>query len=124
MGTDISIQIARKLLDRLPKEMSDELGAIIARGEKEPDDDLTTDILAVLAQHENSVLWFLEQMELQRGGKDGSRGFSQLAGNSSIPISNKWICPKDSCETLPVIQEGEPAPRCDKHKITMERRKS
>lgn len=122
METNISIQIARKLVDRLPKEIADELRTIIARCEKEPY-DLTTDILTVLAQHENSLLWFLEQMALQTGGKDVSRGFSQLAGDSSVPVSNKWICPKDTYETLPVMQEGEPAPRCDKHKIVMVRGK-
>jgi hypothetical protein len=118
----IAIQIARQLADRLPKDMADELKALIARSEKGPDDP-TTDIITLLTQHENSLLWFLEQMELQSGQRDGSRGFGSLAGDSSAPISNKWVCPEDAAETLPVIQEGEPAPQCARHKTKMVREK-
>jgi hypothetical protein len=127
MTTKHTIEIARKLVNRLPKNMADELNMLIARVEKTPD-DITTDIIAVLTGHENSLLWFFEQMELQSGKRDGTRGFgplagefSPLAGDSSASISNKWICPKDNMETLPVIQEGESAPVCEKHKIEMVR---
>src|SRR5215213_6069689 len=107
MTTQQTIEIARKLVNRLPKDMADELKLLIARAEKTPD-DITTDVITVLTQHENSLLWFLEQMELQSGQRDGTRGFSRLAGDSSVSISSTWICPKDNMETLPVIQEGEP----------------
>lgn len=120
MTTKQTIEIARKLVNRLPKNMADELDILMARAEKTPD-DITTDIITVLTGHKNSLLWFLEQMELQSGQRDGTRGFSRLAGDSSASISNKWICPKDNMETLPVIQEGEPAPLCEKHKIGMVR---
>jgi hypothetical protein len=115
-----TIEIARKLVNRLPKDMADELNRLIARVEKTPD-DITTDIITVLTGHENSLLWFLEQMELQGGQRNGTRGFSRLAGDSSASMSNKWVCPKDNMETLPVMQEGEPAPLCERHKIDMVR---
>jgi hypothetical protein len=122
MDTSIATQIARTLVDRLPKGMADELRIIIARSEKEAGDSSRA-IIQILKQNENVVLWFLEQMELQSGRRDGVRGFGPLAGDSSAPISNKWVCSEDAAETLPVIQEGEPAPRCAKHKTEMVREK-
>lgn len=113
-----AIKIARKLEDHLPKDMAVELNKLIAQGESESRDP-TKAIIHLLKQNENSLLWFLEQLELQSGQGDETRGFSRLAGDSSAPVSNKWICPKDKTESLPVIQEGEPAPQCDKHKVKM-----
>ena len=121
MDGHIATQLARKLVDRLPEEMADSLRMLIARGEKDHSDP-TTEIIELLSQHENSLLWFLEQMELLSGPGGETRGFSSLPGDSSAQISNQWVCPNKACaETLPVIQEGEPAPRCARHKIGMVR---
>lgn len=121
MDAQIATQLAKKLVDRLPGEMSDQLRILIARGEKEHSDP-TTEIIELLSQHENSLLWFLEQMELLSGPGGEIRGFSSLPGDSSAQISNQWVCSNNACiETLPVIQEGEPAPRCARHKIEMVR---
>jgi hypothetical protein len=121
METQTAIRLAKKLVGRLPKKMADELKILIVHGEDEHYDPIT-EISELLTQHENSLLWFLEQMELQSGQRGGHREFNPLPGDSFAPISDKWICPKDNCiETQPVIQEGEPAPECVEHKIEMVR---
>lgn len=120
MENHIAIQIAERLAGHLPQPMANELKLLIAQN-REAQSDPTTKIIGVLSQNENSLLWFLEQMELLSGGRDGTRGFSPLPGDSSAPISNQWVCPEDASETLPVIQEGEPAPRCNKHDVKMVR---
>lgn len=120
MKTRTVIEIARKLVNRLPNDMADELNELIVRDEQAPGDP-TTDIIEVLTRHENSLLWFLEQMESQGERRDETRGFSSLAGDSSAPFSQKWLCPKDKADSLPVMQEGEPAPLCEKHNVEMVR---
>ena len=113
------LRVAKKLVGRFPKEMDNQLTHLIQRAEKNQDPTAELDIMDFLSSHENVQRWMKEQMLVL----DGNRGFSPLAGDSSAPVSNKWICPKDKTESLPVIQEGEPAPQCKKHKISMVRKK-
>ena len=46
-----TIQIAQKLINRLPKEMDDELKILIQRAEK--GDDTTIEVIDLLSPHEN-----------------------------------------------------------------------
>jgi len=118
-GTGTTMQVAQKLVGHLPEEMNNQLKKFILQAEENNDSTVELEILDLLSSHENVRRWMKEQMiEL-----DGNRGFRSLAGDSSAPLSNKWVCPKDKMESLPVIQEGEPVPQCKKHKIGMVRSK-
>lgn len=118
-GDGITVQVAQKLVGYLPEEMNDQLKKFILQAEENSDPAVDIEILDLLSSHENVRRWMKEQMI----ALNGTRGLNPLAGDSSAPVSNKWICPKDKMESLPVIQEGEPAPQCEKHKITMVRMK-
>lgn len=118
-GDGITVQVAQKLVGHLPEEMDDQLKKFILQSEEDNDPAIDIKILDLLSSHENVRRWMKEQMLVM----DGNRRFSPLAGDSFAPVSNKWICPKDNNESLPVIQEGEPAPQCEKHKIKMTRKK-
>lgn len=118
-GMGRTVQVAQKLVNHLPEEMNIQLKKLILQAEESSDPLVETKILDLLTSHENVRRWMKEEMKVQ----SGRSRFDQLAGDPSAPVSNRWICPKDSCETLPVIQEGEPAPRCDRHKTMMIREK-
>lgn len=122
MSKEVSttVNFAKKLVNLLPKEIDDKLKVLIARAEE--GQDTTTEIIDLLTLHEDSLLWILEQVDLSRGQKETTRGYAPLAGDPSVPISRKWICPAINCnESLPLIQEGEDPPDCEKHKTEMVR---
>ncbi len=115
-----TIHFAKKLVNRLPREMDDKLKILIAHAED--GQDTTTEIIDLLTLHEDSLLWILEQVDLSRGQEDATRGYGALAGDPSAPFSQKWSCPRRGCaESLPVIQDGEDPPVCEQHKIEMVR---
>ena len=117
----ITVRFAKKLVNRLPREIDDELKMLITHAEE--GQDTTTEIIDLLSLHEDSLLWILEQVDLSQGQEDTTRGYVPLAGDPSAPFSQKWNCPRRGCaETLPVIQEGEDPPVCEQHKIEMVRR--
>lgn len=115
------LQIAQKLVDRLPKEMNDKLTELIlsAKDKQDPTAEVEK-IMSLLSPHENIRRWMREQTNLQRGQERTTR-YSPLAGNPyQVPASEKWICPRPGCpESLPVIQANENAPICRVHKDTM-----
>ena len=110
-----TVQLAKKLVDRLPNEKADKLRILIQRAEE--GHDTTMEIIDLLSSNENIRLWMRDQMDLQ----GGTRGYNPPPGSpSSIPASKVWICPMEECaESFPVIREGEDAPVCDVHKVTM-----
>lgn len=116
-----TIQIAQKLVDRFPEEIDRELKLLIQRAEE--GQDTTTEIIDLLSPYEDVLSWLLEQIDLQNGQSGRTRGYGPLAGNPySVPASRKWVCPKSNCTgSLPVIQEGEEPPICEKHKVEMVR---
>jgi hypothetical protein len=115
-----TLQIAQKLVNRLPKEMDDELKRLIARAEK--GQDTTVEIIDLLSPHDNIRQWIREQINLQSGQKGTTRGYGTLAGDPSVSASRRWICPKTGCaESLPVIQEDEDAPTCRVDGVVMVR---
>jgi hypothetical protein len=116
-----TVQIAQRFINRLPKDMDDELKALIRRAEE--GEDTTVEIIELLSPHENIRVWMREQIRLQSGKKAGTRGYGTLAGRpGSIPASKKWICPRQDCiEWFPVIQEDEDAPTCEIHAVKMMR---
>ena len=122
-NTGTPVQFAQKLIDRLPKEMNDELKVLITRAED--GDDITIEIIDLLSPHDNIRRWMQEQISLQTETKSTTRGYGPLAGKpSSVAASNKWVCPQGECdESLPVIQEDEDAPTCEVHGVKMVRGK-
>ena len=104
-------RIAQTLTGHLPKAMDDELQGLIAAAEMGK--DMTIEIIDLFAEHETTRAWMREQADsLNRGMGEGSQ-YSGLAGNPSVPISQRWVCPqKPSEHWLMVIQEGEPPPVC------------
>lgn len=116
----ITVRFAKKLVNRLPREIDDELKMLIMHAEE--GQDTTTEILDLLSLHEDSLLWILEQVDLAQGQEDTTRGYGSLAGDPRAPFSQKWNCPQRGCaESLPVIQDGEDPPVCERHKIEMVR---
>jgi hypothetical protein len=117
MGT--SIQIAQKLVGRLPEKADDELKDLVRRAEEGA--DVSIEIIDLLSSHDNIRRWMKHQITLEKTTRNGTRGFSPLAGKPvSIPASQLWVCPKEICEeSLPVIQEGEDAPMCEVHEVEM-----
>ena len=118
---DSTIQIARKLVDHLPKKMAYELKLLIQRAEE--GQNTTIEVIELLSPHENIRLWMQEQIASQDElrGDSSTRGYGSLPGAAgSISASKRWVCPRGACnESLPVIQEGEDAPSCGVHAITM-----
>lgn len=114
-------QIAQKIVNHLPKDLNDQLKGLITRAEA--GQNVTTEIIDLFSQHEITRLWLKEQLNLESREMGGVPGFTPLAGNStSIPISQKWICPKNEHDHwMFVIQEGEDPPICEKHNIEMVR---
>jgi len=117
---EVTIQLARTLIGRLPEDTDAELKHLVQRAEQ--GEDTTIEIIDLLSLHENVRLWMREQLSSQTGTKgSGTRGFGTLAGKpGSIPASQLWVCPKNACiESLPLIQEGEDPPICEVHGIPM-----
>jgi hypothetical protein len=114
-----TIEIVRKLVNRLPEEKNDELRLLIRRAEE--GEDTTIEIIDLLSPNENIRSWMREQLNLQNTTRSSAGGYSPLPGRPrSISASKKWVCPERSCsESLPVIQVGEDAPICDLHGSTM-----
>ena len=112
-----TLHVAQKLVGRLPKEMDDNLKTLISDVQGGQDPSAEAKIRDLLSSNENIRRWMKEQINLQ----SGLRRYDSLPGDSSAPVSEKWTCPQDDSESLPVIQEGEPAPQCDKHKVAMVR---
>jgi hypothetical protein len=116
---EITLQVAKKLINRLPAEIDNELKILILRAEE--GQDTTIAIIDLLSPHENIRRWMRERISLLSGTKSATRGYSPVPGGpGSVPASKKWVCPKKDCnETLPVIQEDEDAPTCDVHGFAM-----
>jgi hypothetical protein len=114
-------QIARELVNHLPKAMDDELKILIARAEE--GQDITVELIDLFSQHEITRRWLKEQINSQSREMGAAPGYAPLAGNPSLVLlSQKWICPKSKCDQwMVVIQEGEDPPTCQKHKIEMVR---
>ena len=114
-----SIQIAQKLVGRLPKETDDELRSLIQRGEEGV--DVSIELIDLLSPHETVRRWMKEQISIKTETKGVMRSYTPLGGDqSSIPVSQLWVCPQEGCdESLPVIQAGEDAPTCKKCKVEM-----
>jgi hypothetical protein len=112
-------QIARELLNHLPKAMDDELRILIARAEK--GQDTTVEIIDLFSQHETTRRWIKEQINLQSREKSATSRHSPLAGNPSLVLpSQKWICPESTCDHwMFIIQAGGDPPTCEKHKVKM-----
>lgn len=118
------IQIAQKLVNRLPGEMNERLKGLIQRARYEDAAAIEDEINALLYPHDNIRRWMREQISSQNEASDGTRGsgYSTLAGDPSVPASQKWTCPDERCrESLPVIQEDEDAPKCSIHNRVMKR---
>ncbi|MBI5965471.1 MAG: hypothetical protein HY863_18495 [Chloroflexi bacterium] len=119
---EITLQVAQKLLNHLPEPLNGELKILLDRAEK--GQDTTIDVIDLLSAHDNIRLWMQEQISIQSDLKgDGTRGFSSLAGApTSVPASQKWVCPKSECpRSLPVIREDEDPPTCEVHGVVMVR---
>lgn len=112
-----TLHVAQKLVGRLPKEMDDNLKTLISDVQGGQDPSAEAKIRDLLSSNENIRRWMKEQINLQ----SGLRRYNSLPGDSSAPVSEKWTCPQDDSESLPVIQEGEPAPQCGRHKVAMVR---
>ena len=118
------IQIAQKLVNRLPEEMDNRLKGLIRRARLEDAAAVESEIIDLLYPHENIRRWMKEQISSQTDDSGGTRGlgYATLAGDPSVPASQKWICPDDRCsESLPVIQEDEDPPTCSIHNRVMKR---
>ena len=114
-------QIARELVDHLPKAMDEELRHLIDRAER--GQDTTIEIIDLFSQHEATRRWLRDQIDSQSREKGIGSGSSPLAGNSNlVPASQKWVCRKNIRDHWRiVIQEGEDAPICTVHNIEMVR---
>ena len=117
--TGNTLHVAQKLVGYLPKEMDDTLKILISHAQGGQDPSAEAKIRDLLSSNENIRRWMKEQINLQ----SGIRGYDPIPGESSAPVSERWTCPQDDEETLPVIQEGEPAPQCEQHKVAMVRKK-
>lgn len=112
-------QTAARLLNRLPGSMRDELGMLLARAQH--GQDTSMDVIDLLSKNENIRRWMQEQIASNVGD---TRGFNSPAGQiSSIPSSLKWICPLGCGNSLPVIQEDEDPPICERDEAIMVRAK-
>jgi hypothetical protein len=114
-------QIARELLDHLPKAMDDELKILIARAEE--GQDVSIEVVDLFSKHEITRGWLKEQINLQSREMGVTPEYAPLAGNPKfVPPNQRWVCPKNPHNHwIVVIQEGEPAPWCEEHKIEMVR---
>ena len=117
--TGSMLHIAQKLVGHLPKEMDDSLKTLISQAQGGHDPSAEAKMRDLLSSNANIRRWMKEQVNLQ----SGIRRYDPLPGDSSAPLSEKWTCPQDDEETMPVIQEGEPAPQCEQHKVAMVRKK-
>ena len=117
-----TLQLARELVDHLPKEIDDKLRKLIKRAEEGQHQNQIAEmeIVELLSSHENIRRWWREQTSLE----SGDRGSYSPPPGRSKPIlpSEKWYCPKNTCDqwTL-VIQDGEDPPSCKRHNIKMVR---
>jgi hypothetical protein len=104
-------QIARTLIDHLPEEMDRQLRELIVQAETGRDTSLK--IVRLFAQHESTRSWLEVQLASLQRRSDTPSTYSGLAGNPSVPMSRRWVCPeKPSEHWLIVIQEGESPPKC------------
>ncbi len=128
-----ALQLAQELIGHLPEEMNEmdgRLKSLLARAKDEEDPIAELEIIDLLSSVEatrsllgiQGSLQTLVEKDITLGGGSGST-YSGLAGNSSrIPLSQKWVCPKNERDHwLLVIQEGEDPPICDQHNIRMVR---
>jgi len=118
--TEITLQVARKLLNHLPESLNSELKSLLERAEK--GENMTIDIIDLLSEQENIRQWLKDEIATQSGTQsDGTRGYGGLAGKpTSVSTSQKWMCSTSGCnESFPVIQEDEDPPSCDVHGIVM-----
>jgi hypothetical protein len=118
-----TLRLAQELVNHLPKElkeMDDKLKRLILRAKAGEEPMIEIEIIDLLSSHEITRLWMKEQIGLQSGQKDTTRGYDTLAGTLSVvPTSQKWICPANSAHWKLVIQEDEDAPICEEHNIAM-----
>lgn len=105
-------QIAQTLVDHLPETMDEKLKRLLAAAEK--GQDTTIEIIDLFAEHETTRGWMEKQVaSLSRRDVAPAGNYSGLAGNPSVPMSQRWVCPEKPREHwLMVIQEGEPPPTC------------
>jgi hypothetical protein len=104
-------QIAQTLSDHLPKAMDNELKRLIAAAEK--GQDTTIEIIDLFSEYETTRSWMEEQIASLNRVDGAPTGYSGLAGNPSVPLSQRWVCPEKPLEHwMMVIQEGEKPPTC------------
>ncbi|MGE5465017.1 MAG: hypothetical protein ACM3PS_16760 [Syntrophothermus sp.] len=117
--TEFTLQIARRLVGRLPEPDKSELKSFLERAGQ--GEDMEFEMIELLSAREGIRLWIKEQLAILRGQTDGTRGYTPLAGRpSSIPTSQGWVCANGHCrESFPVIQEDEDPPVCDVHGTAM-----
>jgi hypothetical protein len=118
-----TLQLARELVNHLPKEIDDKLKALILRAEDGQDPTIELEIIDFLSSFINYRRWMKEQIDLQSGQESVTRGYRPLAGiPSSVSPSQKWVCPKKTHDDwILVTQEGEDPPICKVHNIEMVR---
>ena len=101
----------------------EELSSLQARASA--GEEISEEAMELLGNNENVLRWFREEIgaSLAEGYR---KGFETLPGGTGSPAaSNIWICPRSGCrESLPVIREGEDAPKCPAHKVPMIRKRS
>lgn len=114
-------RIALGLVSHLPKAINDELTILVARAEE--GQDVSIEIVDLFSQHKVTRNWLKEQITMQSREMGVTSGYSPLAGNPGfVPPTQRWVCPENPDEHwMVVIQEGEPAPQCEKHNVEMVR---
>jgi len=101
----------------------EELSSLQARGSA--GEEISEEAMELLGRNENVLIWLRGEIGASLIG--GCRkGFEPLPGGSGSPAaSDVWLCPRSGCrESLPVIREGEDAPKCPAHKVPMIRKRS
>ena len=113
-------QIAQTLVDHLPDEMDAKLRELIAAAEE--GQDTTVEIIDLFARYETTRGWMKEQITLLRRESGTPTGYRGLAGNPSVPFSQRWVCPKKPRKHWKmVIQADEDPPFCEIDKTKMVR---
>ena len=125
-----TIQIARKLVNHLPREIDEQLTILVLKAEN--GQNTTREIIKLLSPYENIRRLISNQLDIQSGQEVTKREYGPLTGSSpasysslagwpnSIPASKKWICQESTCEHwILVIQEGEDPPVCKQHQTNM-----
>lgn len=113
-------QIAKTLVDHLPEDINNELKNLLAA---KSDPDIDDKIIELFATHEATRGWLDEQITIVDSRRDRSgplTSYSSLAGNPSVPMRHRWVCPENPNEHwVMVIREGETPPLCKLHGARM-----